>query len=512
MSFANRFSELIASGCPCIYTITQEPREMLAELTDVCKDPRRNWALAQWDVDGGLQWLHTEVRATIPATDGPLNAIKALSTLRQSVPQSAHERVILVLRNFHRFLGMAGPPGAHIAGALDTVLTAGQQSGAHLVILAPQYVVPEEIAPKTVQVDYDLPSPDALRRVLVSIVGEEALPDKKEMEHLIQAATGLTRLEAATAFSCSLARSGKLEPEPIWEIKARTLKDSNLYLHHGGETFADLGGLDAAKRFCLATVRGSATNPKAKAKGVMLLGVPGTGKSAFAKALGNEVRRPTIILDIGAMMGGIVGQTEANIRRALKTIDAMAPAVVMIDELEKALAGGSGGHVGDSGAARRLFGTFLSWLNDHTSDVYVLATCNDMSSLPSEFSRAERWDAIFFIDLPGNSQKEQIWKIYRAQYGVPQDTSPLLYDDKWTGAEIKACCRLASLMNVSLAEAAQYIVPVAVTSQETIANLRQWAAGRATSATLGGRYNPNEEMKEQMPSNKRPKIGRAVAG
>jgi len=117
--------------------------------------------------------------------------------------------------------------------------------------------------------------------------------------------------------------------------------------------------------------------------------VPGIGKSAFAKALGSETGRPTLILDIGSLMGSLVGSTEQNIRQALKIVDAMAPCVCFLDEVEKALSGVNGS--GDSGVSAQLFGTFLSWLNDHESDVFTIATCNDISNLPPEFSRAERF-------------------------------------------------------------------------------------------------------------------------
>jgi SpoVK/Ycf46/Vps4 family AAA+-type ATPase len=165
---------------------------------------------------------------------------------------------------------------------------------------------------------------------------------------------------------------------------------------------------------------------------VLLLGVPGTGKSALAKGLGNETSRPTLVLDIGALMGSLVGQSEQNTRQALKIIDAMAPCVVFLDEVEKALSGVVSGSAGDSGVSTRLFGTLLSWLNDRQSDVFVVATCNDISRLPPEFSRAERFDAIFFLDLPSVLQRQAIWRLYLQEFGLdPND--PLPPDDGFTG-------------------------------------------------------------------------------
>src|SRR5208283_246798 len=149
-----------------------------------------------------------------------------------------------------------------------------------------------------------------------------------------------------------------------WDLKSQALKKSNLLaLHRGQERFDSLGGLDSLKDFCKRALTARRSNPAAKPRGILLLSPPGCGKSAFCKALGNEVGRPTIMLDIGSLMGSLVGQSESNLRLALRQIDAMAPAVVMIDEVEKALSGV--GQQGDSGVASRMFGNLLSWLSDH---------------------------------------------------------------------------------------------------------------------------------------------------
>ena len=217
----------------------------------------------------------------------------------------------------------------------------------------------------------------------------------------------------------------------------------------------------------------------------MLLSPPGCGKSQFCKALWREVGRPVLVLDVGSLMGSLVGQSEQRTRQALHTIDAMAPCVVMIDEVEKAFAGL--GSQGDSGVAARMFGTFLTWLNDHESDAFVVCTANDVSKLPPEFARSERFDAVFFLDLPDRAEKDAIWAIYRHQFGIPT-AEPRPDDTDWTGAEIRACCRLAALLETSLTDAATNVVPVAVTAAESIARLRNWADGRCLSAHVPALY------------------------
>ena len=220
----------------------------------------------------------------------------------------------------------------------------------------------------------------------------------------------------------------------------------------------------------------------------------GYGKSQFAKALGNETGRPTVVLDVGTLLGSLVGQSESNVRAALKLADAMAPCVLFCDEIEKALAGATSSGQTDSGVTARVFGSLLTWLNDHESDVFFVGTCNDASKLPPEFARAERFDGVFFVNLPGRDQKDAIWAIYTRHYGL--DAKQGRPDDaNWTGAEIKSCCRLASLLDVPLIQAAQNVVPVAVTAGDKIEGLRQWASGRCLSADRVGVYSRTEGVR-----------------
>lgn len=213
--------------------------------------------------------------------------------------------------------------------------------------------------------------------------------------------------------------------------------------------------------------------------------MPGTGKSCFAKSLGSETGRPTLVLDVGSLLGSLVGQSEANLRQALRVADAMSPCVLFCDEVEKALSGV--GSQGDSGVSTRLFGHLLTWLADHDSDVFVVCTSNDVSRLPPEFARAERFDACYFLDLPTPAERDTIWRMYRTQFGIPESqTRP--DDNAWTGAEIKACCRLAALLDVTLTQAAHHVVPVAVTAAEQVERLRTWASSRCLNAAAPGVY------------------------
>ena len=336
--------------------------------------------------------------------------------------------------------------------------------------------------------EHDLPDREELEQIARGIATEEGeLPADVQLQAVIDAAAGLTRMEAENAFSLALIRNNQIAADAVWELKSQMLKKSGtLSLYQGQEDFSRLGGLTNLKAFCkramLNTARG---NSLLRPRGVMLLSPPGCGKSQFCKALGKEVGRPVLQLDVGSLMGSLVGQSEERTRSAFKVIDAMAPCIAMIDEVEKAFAGI--GSSGDSGVASRMFGTFLSWLNDHESDVFVVCTSNDIAKLPPEFGRSERFDGIFFLDLPSLEEKDGIWNLYRQLYGI-DSTSRHPDDTNWTGAEIKSCCRLAALLDVSLAQAAQNVVPVAVTSAESIDRLRIWASGRCLSASTPGIY------------------------
>jgi SpoVK/Ycf46/Vps4 family AAA+-type ATPase len=358
-----------------------------------------------------------------------------------------------------------------------------------VLILSPVVQIPTELEKLLVVVEHPLPDRGQLAEIARGVAGEQyTAPEGGELDRLVDAAVGLTRLEAENAFSLSLVRHDRFEVATLWELKSQMLRKSGLVtLHRGGEKFDRLGGLESLKAFCKRAIRPRSTPCPARPRGVLLLSPPGCGKSQFAKSLGNETGRPTLVLDIGSLMGSLVGSTEANIRQALKIADAMAPAVLFLDECEKALSGVASSGQTDSGVSARLFGTFLSWLNDHESDVFVVATCNDITKLPPEFSRAERFDGIFFVDLPDPAQRRAIWDIYLAHYQL-DSTQKLPADDQWTGAEIKSCCRLAALLDLPLSAASQNIVPVARTSAESVEKLRQWASGRCLSADRAGIY------------------------
>ena len=314
---------------------------------------------------------------------------------------------------------------------------------------------------------------------------------------MLDAAAGLTRFEAENAFSLSLVRHGRLAPDVIWELKSQTLKKSGLMtLHRGGETFADLGGLEALKAFCRRSLTRQDGNPLSRPRGVLLLGVPGTGKCAFCKALGNETGRPTLILDVGALMGSLVGQTEERTRQALRIADAMAPCIVFCRRGRE----GPLRRPGQRPDRQRRLGPDVR----HAADLAERPRERRLLRLHGQRrlqaaagvhpGRAVRRDV---LPRPARSQeKEKIWRLYLEKFGLdPSQQRPRRpgLDRRRDPGLLPA----GGLLDVPLVEAATNIVPVAVTAGESVERLRNWASGRCLSADRPGIYSRVAESSGQ---------------
>jgi len=475
VSLIEQLKDYINAAFTGLWVHTHEPDEAEREIARHA-GPNK-WKLVVWDIAQGLRLpsANGQAEAAVEGKD-PLAALRALPALADKDTSA-----VLVLHNFHRFLN-----NPEVLQSTFRQLVAGKQQGTFLVVLAPVVQIPVELEKLFVVIEHALPDRQQLQQIAQELTSDqpEGLPQAADLQRILDAAAGLTRYEAEGAFALSIARHDVIRPDAIWELKAQMLKKNNLLtLHRGKESFVNLGGLQALKDFCL---RALVVGRRVKGRGVLLLSPPGCGKSAFSKALGNETGLPTLLLDLGSLYGSLVGATEANVRQALRIADAMSPAILFVDELEKGLSGV--GSQADSGVSSRLFGTLLTWLSDHEADVFFIGTCIDISRLPPEFSRAERFDAVYFIDLPSSKEKDLIWKMYKEQFSIPQDqVQP--NDTDWTGAEIKSCCRLAALLDVTLSQAAHHVVPVAVTAAESVEKLRTWASGRCLSAAEPGMYS-----------------------
>jgi len=303
MLLSERLAENVRACFTGIWIQSHEHDEALLEMARLCHS--EDWRLLSWDIDRGLQGTELVNDGNTPLSD-PLAAIHSLNS--QADPGRP---TLLVLKNFHRFIN-----SPEIIQALTQQINLGKQARTFIVVLSSLVQIPTELEKLFVCLEHDLPDRDQLLEIARSIATETGeLPEGPELERVLDAASGLTRYEAEGAFSLSLVRHERIESSVVLELKSQTLLKSGLLsLYQGSESFAELGGLEALKAFCVRALRPREQAVTAvRPRGVLLLGVPGTGKSAFAKALGKETGRPTLTLDVGALMGSLLGQTECAV-------------------------------------------------------------------------------------------------------------------------------------------------------------------------------------------------------
>lgn len=300
MALTARLSEYIRACFTGIWIESHEHPDALTEVAQLCH--QEQWTLITWDLDQGLR----EAGAAVDQGGAdPLLAIKSVNSLG-----SQDSTTLLILQNFHRFLN-----SAEIVQALARQVLFGKQNRTILVILSPVVQLPVELEKLFVIVEHELPNRAQLEQIARGIAIEEhELSAGNDLEIVLDAAAGLTRLEAENAFSLSLVRHGRITSDAVWELKSGMLKKSGLLeLHQGTETFQSLGGLESLKEFCRQALKLNRRNAQTRARGVLLLSPPGCGKSQFCKCLGNEVGRPVLTLDVGNLLGSLVGQSECAV-------------------------------------------------------------------------------------------------------------------------------------------------------------------------------------------------------
>lgn len=385
------------------------------------------------------------------------------------------DKSIWFLRNFHFWL--AEP---QVIQALQNNLPVYKTKGITLVIVSADARLPLELEREVVVLDFPLPSREELQTILAGLAESTGIEPENE-EAVLDAAQGLTWEESENALALALVRQKRFDPHTICSLKAQMVeKSAALQFSQFTETFSTLGGLENLKEWTLNRFQNR--RPGLPFRGILILGVPGTGKSHFAKALGNEVVWPVLSLDMGRVFGSLVGESEAKMREALKVVDAMAPCILFIDEIEKGLAGVGGSNT-DSGTTQRVGGTFLTWLNDHTSQVFVIATCNDYAKIPPEYTRMGRWDSIFFVDNPGPEEREQILNIYLEQFQVTPQGKNFPDLDGYSGAEIRQVAIEAAYNGGDLSEAARFVIPISKSQKQQMDALREWARSRTIPAS-----------------------------
>ncbi|MBT8225300.1 MAG: AAA family ATPase [Dactylosporangium sp.] len=497
MTIADEIRLYLRARVPLIVLITVEEQRALAVLDQVRRDRDANADLITWDIADRLR--STSGRQMPEAASPEM----ALEKIREMVEAQSARRDLYVLKDFHEFWTKSPAVKRKIRNLAHRLVF----TGASLVVTMPGREVPAELSDDVVVVDMPLPDAAALRVQLDNLINETRGVHAELTPHgrarLAQAALGLTSTQANRAFAKAIVRDQVLDERDIQAVleekKAVIRQSQALEFYSAEETPDDVGGLEVLKHWL--ELRERAFGDEAVAyglpapKGVALIGIPGTGKSLTAKMVGGLWRLPLLRLDVGALFGSLVGESEERVRRALDLAETVAPCVLWIDELEKSLANGGN----DGGTSQRVFGTILTWMQEKTKPVFVVATANDVSALPPEMLRRGRFDEIFFLDLPAEAERRQIVAVHLRKRG----RDPRMFDiallarvsDGYVGAELEqaiidAMYRAFSeggrdIVTEDVAAAIRRMVPLSRSQRETIENLRAWLReGRAQSASF----------------------------
>jgi SpoVK/Ycf46/Vps4 family AAA+-type ATPase len=511
-SFRENLALLFRARFPVLYVESFEEPRVLGEIAAVASDPTLMRTVRPVHVWSATRGFTSAEGHTQSGTEDPVQAVSWM--LRQDAPG------VFVMLDLHAHLGDDRRPAEpKLLRALRDTASAFQ-SGAHarvLIIVSPLLRIPEELEKEITLVDFALPSERELRAVLDDMIAANTAQDGRirievdavGKERLAKAALGLTLNEATNAFARAMVDDGVLSNDDVhivMEEKKQAIRKAGL-LEYVEVNLAldDVGGLQNRKRWLGR--RNDSWLDEAAAygipapKGVLMTGVPGCGKSLTAKAIAAGWELPLLRLDIGKVFAGIVGSSEQNMRSAIKTAEAASPCILWLDEIEKGFSGVGGD--GDSGTSSRVFGSFLTWMQEKTATVFVVATANKVDGLPPEFLRKGRFDEIFFVDLPTTHERQEIWALHLAsrlgktQVEAPEVTEDLLVrlaaaTEGYSGAEIEqtvvaalfdAFAERRALTEDDLLRAARNMVPLSVTQAEQIAAVRRWAANRAVAAT-----------------------------
>lgn len=493
MSFSDEFELLLRARYPLLYVPTQEEERVEAAIAQCAKN-LGNRAVYSWDFVDGYQGNANDAGA------GKRNPLQALELVETLPPTAA---IVFILRDFHRFLDDVA-----IARKLRNLARRLKSQPKNIVILAPTLTIPDELSEVLTVVEFPLPCEAEIRAEiarLLSTTGQQL--ETRVLDELVRSCQGLSMERIRRVLARAIATHREIQAadvELILEEKRQTIRQTQILdFYPTTANITDIGGLDNLKDWLLR--RGGAFSDQARQyglphpRGLLLVGIQGTGKSLTAKAIAHHWHLPLLRLDVGRLFAGLVGESESRTRQMIQLAEALAPCILWIDEIDKAFAGLDGR--GDSGTTSRVFGTFITWMAEKTSPVFVVATANDIQALPPEMLRKGRFDEIFFVGLPTQEERKAIFTVHlqrlRPQTLKQYELDRLAYETPdFSGAEIEQV--LIEAMHIGFSQnrdfttddilaAASQTIPLARTAQTQIEFLQEWAA--AGKARLASKYS-----------------------
>lgn len=497
--FEEDLASLFAAKAPILALITHEEARVIRMLLSL--EGGGALGLVSWDAADGFEVLRAGKE---PFEPRDCNSETVLSFLEKAPP--GH---IFLLKDFHS--AWAHRKG-YITRKLRNLAPRLRARSQSVVMTLPEAELPVELRDDVIVLHVPLPDEGELRSLFEDVTSRldpGSLPGEAVEDKLVTSALGLTSTQAALAFARVYARHQRFDERGIelitWAKRQALRETGALELWPEEEGESEVGGLDLLKAWLKK--RAVAFSPAAREarvpfpRGVALVGIPGTGKSLSAKMLAGLWRLPLLRLDVGALFGSLLGESESNMRKAVHIAETVSPAILWIDELEKAFAGTSAaaGPL-SSGSAARVFGTFLTWMQEHRSAVFVLATANDVEGLPPELMG--RFDRVFFLDAPGETERREIFSIHLKRAGEPFPERRFRLDSLversrgLVGREIERVVRESQftaladenreIEEADLLAAMEEVVPLTTSHASAIAQLRRWKSeGRAFPASSG---------------------------
>ena len=506
-----KLSNLIRARFPYIYITTYEEdraSDMIRQVASDTKQVKLPREIYTWTQTKGI---YSEAdKKSIAGTSCPNSALKFV--------EKCEKNAIFIFYDFHINFGIKNrQPDYDVIRKLRDMVPVLKTSAArkNIIFISPELIIPDTLQKDITTFDFPLPNLEELREKLDKMLLQNSKVktdtlEEEDKDRLCKAALGLTLQEAENAFALAMVNDGRLEANDlkvIWSEKMQVIRKTGiLEFIQSDYNLDDIGGLENLKNWLKK--RNNSWSERAKRyclpapKGVLLTGIPGCGKSLTAKVTSSMWQLPLIRLDLGKIFSGLVGSSEENMRKAIATAEAVAPSILWVDEIEKGLSGISSN--GDSGVSSRIFGTFLTWMQEKETPVFVIATANNIHALPPELLRKGRFDEIFFVDLPTLKERKDIFKVHLSRRlkdaeiskNVPLEEATYEKLAKLTegfiGAEIEqvvisALCEAffenRALEFSDLEKVIKMTVPLSTTQKEQIIAIREWANVRAVTAT-----------------------------